>query len=73
MDDRLHILLREALLNTFLSLLLSSSTLFCSYSTSNCLPLYPGSFLMPFVFLLLLCWQPGHFVLPPSHSVTGNY
>lgn len=65
MDDRLLILLREALLNTFLSLLHSG---FPFYSTNNCFCVYPGSFLLPFVFLLLLRRQPGCFIVPPPHS-----
>lgn len=69
MDDRLLILLREALLNTFLSLSLPSNTLFCSYSTSNCFSVYPGSFLLPFIVLLMFYWQPACFVLPPSHTL----
>lgn len=47
MDDKLLILLREALLNTFLSLFLSRYSLFSSYSASNCFCVYPDTFYYP--------------------------
>lgn len=72
MDDRLLILLREAMLNTFFSLSLQIDC-FSSSPTNNCFCVYLGTFLLPFVVPLSLCWQTGCFALSSSVLATAIF
>lgn len=67
MDDRLLILLREALLNTFLSLFLSRYSLFSSYSASNCFCVYPDTFYYPLFppIVVPAAWMLSSFLFSP--------